>query len=76
MNEKLKAANDPNLLVENLQTDFKDGIKLARLVEILADKKIAGVTKKAKIQIQQFNNITAVLEFLKQEKIDLVTIGW
>ncbi|XP_075250469.1 filamin-A-like isoform X3 [Convolutriloba macropyga] len=74
VNEKLKATNDPLMVVENLQLDFKDGIKLARLVEVLADKKIPGITKKARIQIQQLGNITAVLDFLKRENIDLVTI--
>ena len=62
--------------INNLETDFCDGIKLVALVEALAKKKIHGKVKKSSNQIVCYSNVSLGLDFLREsEKLNLVNIG-
>ena len=62
--------------VNNLETDFCDGVRLVALVEALSKKKIPGKVTKSQNRIYWHDNVALALGFLKeQEKLQLVNIG-
>uniref|UniRef100_A0A5K3FCM2 Calponin-homology (CH) domain-containing protein n=1 Tax=Mesocestoides corti TaxID=53468 RepID=A0A5K3FCM2_MESCO len=71
-NEHLKQAK---ISVNDIQTDFSDGIKLIRLVEVLSGRKFAHVNKKPTFRTQKLENVTMVLKFLEDDEgLKLVNI--
>ncbi|EUB63537.1 Filamin-A [Echinococcus granulosus] len=72
-NEHLKQAKTS---VDDIQTDFSDGIKLIRLVEVLSGKKFAHVNKRPTFRTQKLENVTMVLKFLEEDEgLKLVNIA-
>lgn len=68
--------SERGMYVEDLKTDLKNGLLLINLLEILAAKPIGKRwNKHPVIQMQQFENLTLALEFIKSEGITLVNIG-
>lgn len=61
--------------INNLETDFEDGVILCALLEQISSKNVGIVNKKAKIRAQKLENTGAALRFLKDEGIKLVAIG-
>lgn len=73
VNEHLKKAN---VQVENIDEDFSNGLKLATLIEVLANHKFKNLNKKLNFRTQKLENVTMVLKFLEEhEKLRLVSIG-
>jgi filamin len=62
------------LKVDNLQTDFENGILLINLLEIISSKQFPKYNKNPKIQMQKLENLTFALDFLQTEGIKLVSI--
>jgi filamin len=62
------------LKVDNLQTDFADGVLLINLLEIISSKQFPKYNKNPKIQMQKLENLTFALDFLASEGIKLVSI--
>ena len=60
--------------IENIETEFSDGLKLIKLIEVLSKKKIPNFTKKPKIRMQKLENVSISLEFLDKEGVVLVNI--
>lgn len=60
---------------ENLKTDLADGLLLINLLEVLSDKQSKRYNKHPRINLQQMENITIALDFIKDEGIQLVNIG-
>eukprot|EP01127_Copromyxa_protea_P008945 TRINITY_DN206_c0_g1_i1.p1 TRINITY_DN206_c0_g1~~TRINITY_DN206_c0_g1_i1.p1 ORF type:complete len:754 (-),score=220.15 TRINITY_DN206_c0_g1_i1:24-2285(-) len=60
--------------IEDLVADLADGLNLHALLEIISSKTIQ-VNKRPRIRMQQLENLTFSLEFLKREGIKLVGIG-
>ena len=71
VNRHLKKANSH---IENLETDFSDGLKLIALVEVLSHKEVPSHNKRPKIRMQQLENVSIALEFLEKEGVVLVSI--
>ncbi|VDN17564.1 unnamed protein product [Gongylonema pulchrum] len=72
VNQHLKPVNDT---VTDLETDFEEGLKLIRLVEVLSGKSVGRYNKKVTFHSQKLENISLALEFLeKEENIKLVNI--
>ena len=63
------------LKVNDLKTDFSDGVLLINLLEIISSKEIKTYNKKPKIRPQKLENNDFALQFLKREGIKLVNIG-
>lgn len=63
------------LKINNLETDFEDGVLLCALLEQISSKNVGIVNKKAKIRAQKLENTGAALRFLRDEGIKLVAIG-
>uniref|UniRef100_A0A914HC18 Calponin-homology (CH) domain-containing protein n=1 Tax=Globodera rostochiensis TaxID=31243 RepID=A0A914HC18_GLORO len=74
VNQHLKnAPGSPR--VQNLATDFHDGILLIRLAEVLAHRNLARFNRKPIMRTQKLDNISTVLNFLqKEEHIKIVNI--
>ena len=72
-NERLKVVS---LVVEELQTDLSDGVRLVALVQVLSQKKVGRYNKKPRVRAQKMENVQLALDLLtKVEKIRLVNIG-
>jgi filamin len=63
------------LKINNLDTDFEDGVLLCALLEQISSKNVGIVNKKPKIRAQKLENTGAALRFLHNEGIKLVAIG-
>ncbi|XP_041356367.1 filamin-A-like [Gigantopelta aegis] len=61
--------------VENLATDFCDGVKLVALVESLQFRKIGKVYMKPKSKIQMLQNVDLAFRAIVDDNIRLVNIG-
>lgn len=72
VNQQLKGAD---MQIQDLETDFEEGLKLIRLVEILSGKSLGKYSKKVTFRSQKLENISLALNFLeREEKIKLVNI--
>ncbi|XP_034485146.1 filamin-A-like isoform X2 [Drosophila innubila] len=71
-NEHLKTANSS---IENLGTDFSDGLRLIALVEVLSQKHIPKHNKNPTFRTQKLENVSIALKFLQgEEGIKIVNI--
>ncbi|KAH8312030.1 hypothetical protein KR044_009041 [Drosophila immigrans] len=70
-NNHLMTANSS---IENLETDFSDGLRLILLVEVLSQKRIPRYNKNPTFRTQKLENVSIALEFLQGEGIKIVNI--
>uniref|UniRef100_A0A1I7VY84 Filamin/ABP280 repeat family protein n=1 Tax=Loa loa TaxID=7209 RepID=A0A1I7VY84_LOALO len=64
-----------DITVSDLETDFEEGLKLIRLVEVLSGKSFGRHNKKVIFRHQKLENISLALQFLeKEEHIKLINI--
>lgn len=61
--------------VDNLATDFCDGVKLVALIEALQFRKIGRVYTKPRSKIQMLQNVQLAFEAIAEDQIRLVNIG-
>jgi hypothetical protein len=61
--------------ITDLTADLRDGTKLVVLLEILADTSLPRYNTHPRLEVQRVANIAIALEFLKEEKLQLVNIG-
>lgn len=73
VNEQLRIYN--NELLEDLQTDFSDGVRLCYLVEALQGRKIGRIIKKPHNPHQNLENVTKALNAIANDNVRLVNIG-
>lgn len=72
-NEHLKAKL---LKIDDLNTDFSDGVKVIVLLELLSQKKLGRYSKKPRVRAQKMENAEVALKFITvTERIRLVNIG-
>ena len=65
----------PDETVEDLATDFEDGVRLVKLVEVVSGKKVGKYSAKPKVFSQKLDNIKLALDVLVYDGIKLVNIG-
>ena len=71
-NEHLKTVQK---MINDLESDLSDGLRLITLVEVLSGKRIKEFNKKPISRVQKLDNVSIVLEFLdKVEDIKMVNI--
>lgn len=63
-----------DIKIENLETDFENGLKLIYLVEVLTGEQLTGYNDKPRLRIQKANNINIALKKIKDEGVN-VTCG-
>jgi len=61
--------------ISNLETDFKDGLHLIALLEIISSKTLPPYNKKPRIKAQCLENLNNCIHFLTEEGIKLVNIA-
>uniref|UniRef100_A0A915A7H3 Calponin-homology (CH) domain-containing protein n=1 Tax=Parascaris univalens TaxID=6257 RepID=A0A915A7H3_PARUN len=72
VNQQLKSAD---VSITDLETDFEDGLKLIRLVEVLSGRSLGKYSKKVAFRSQKLENNALVLNFLENEEhIKIVNI--
>ena len=64
-----------NVVIENMEKDFGDGVELIYLLQILSGKSLGRFNKKPRIRAQCLENVELALAFIKKEGIKLVNIG-
>jgi filamin len=71
VNEHLRQADTS---INDLETDFSNGLKLISLLEVLSGKKMPRYNKKPNFRSQKLENVSIALNFLEAEGITLVNI--
>jgi len=61
--------------VQTLESDFKNGTKLAHLTEILQKKSIGKWNKETKRQMQELENLNIAITAIQKDGVKLVNIG-
>jgi hypothetical protein len=63
--------------INDMKMDFKDGLLLINLMEVISDKKINNGrhNKHPRIISQKMENLNLALDFIKAEGIKLVNVG-
>ncbi|CAJ0585229.1 unnamed protein product, partial [Mesorhabditis spiculigera] len=62
--------------IQDLQTDFSDGVKLIKLVEVLAKRPLGKYCSTVRFRHQQLENVSLALNFLQDDEgIKIVNIG-
>jgi len=72
LNDYLKVRG---MTITDLKKDFKDGVLLVNLMEIISGKSLGRYNKHPKISYQKLENLQIALDFIKGEGIKLVNIG-
>ena len=70
-NEHLRQAGSS---INDLETDFSNGLKLIALLEVLSGKKMPRHNKKPTFRSQKLENVSIALNFLEAEGVTLVNI--
>ena len=70
-NEHLRQAGTS---INDLETDFSNGLKLIALLEVLSGKKMPRHNKKPTFRSQKLENVSIALNFLETEGVTLVNI--
>ena len=63
------------MIIDDLEVDLSDGLRLIALLEVLSQKKIKRFNKRPKVRAQKMENVQLALDFIAYEKIKLVNIG-
>lgn len=63
------------MIIDDLEVDLCDGLRLIALLEVLSQKRIKRFNKKPKIRAQKMENVQLALDFIAYEKIKIVNIG-
>jgi filamin len=61
--------------INDLATDFSDGVQLVALLEVLSQKKLGRYNKNPKLRAQKLENCGLCLDFIKSEGLHVVNIG-
>jgi len=61
--------------VNNLESDFKNGTKLAQLIEVLQKKTIGKWNKEPKRQMQELENLNMAITAIQKDNVKIVNIG-
>jgi hypothetical protein len=65
--------------MNDVTTDFADGVRLINLLEIVADTTLTGYEKNPKLPIHKHQNLSLALQFITSQGIKLIGIdpeGW
>lgn len=77
VNDKLRGQKmAPDNPIVDLAKDFKDGVRLIELLEVLAKpQKLGRFNRNPRMKAHALENLTMALNFVKKQKIKLVNIS-
>jgi len=61
--------------IDEISTDFSNGLKLISFLEILSSKYFKTYEKNPKLRIQKIQNLDRALKFIKEQNVHLISIG-
>lgn len=61
--------------IEEISTDFSDGIKLAQLLQVIAGDKVEKLNAKPTMRIHKIQNTGQCLKFIQDKGVKLVGIA-
>ncbi|KAK9316357.1 calponin homology domain-containing protein [Lipomyces starkeyi] len=61
--------------VQNLHSDFSDGVKLIQLLEIIGNESLGRYAARPKLRVQKAENVIVALEYIRRRGIQLYNIG-
>ena len=62
-------------LIETIEEDFRDGLKLLKLLEVISGDTLPPVEMKAKMHIDKASRVNQALQFIASKGVNLVGIG-
>nr|WAW84868.1 alpha-actinin [Halisarca dujardinii] len=65
----------PNYLIEKIDVDFRDGVRLLKLLEVISSDKLPPREKKTKMRVHKVAIINQALQYIKDKGVKLVGIG-
>lgn len=76
VNEQLRInSTEETFLVEDLEKDLCNGVRLCELVSFLTRRKLGRIVKKPNNQHQKLENVTLALRAITRDGVKLVNIG-
>lgn len=63
-----------NAEIESIENDFRNGLKLLLLLEVISDEKLPK-PERGKMRVHQIANVNKALDFIKSKGVRLVSIG-
>ncbi|XP_040262435.1 alpha-actinin-4 [Bufo bufo] len=60
--------------IENIEQDFRDGLKLMLLLEVISGERLAK-PERGKMRVHKINNVNKALDFIASKGVKLVSIG-
>ncbi|XP_041428094.1 uncharacterized protein LOC734930 isoform X1 [Xenopus laevis] len=60
--------------IENIDEDFRDGLKLMLLLEVISGERLAK-PERGKMRVHKINNVNKALDFIASKGVKLVSIG-
>uniref|UniRef100_A0AAQ5XV17 Actinin alpha 4 n=1 Tax=Amphiprion ocellaris TaxID=80972 RepID=A0AAQ5XV17_AMPOC len=60
--------------IENIEEDFRDGLKLMLLLEVISGERLAK-PERGKMRVHKINNVNKALDFIASKGVKLVSIG-
>ncbi|VDN25078.1 unnamed protein product [Dibothriocephalus latus] len=63
-----------NAEIESIENDFRNGLKLLLLLEVISDEKLPK-PERGKMRVHQISNVNKALDFIKSKGVKLVSIG-
>ena len=61
--------------IQDLDKDFRDGLNLLKLLEIISGDKVPPAEKKGKMRVHKVNNVNKALQFIGEKGVRLAGIG-
>lgn len=61
--------------IEEIQVDFKDGLKLMSFLEIISGKTFSKYEKKPRMRIQMIQNVSTALQLIAECGVKLISIS-
>lgn len=60
--------------IENIEEDFRDGLKLMLLLEVISGERLAK-PERGKMRVHKISNVNKALDFIASKGVKLVSIG-
>ena len=61
--------------INELDQDFRDGLSLLRLLEVISGEKVPPAEKRGKMRVHKITNVNKALQFISEHGVKLVGIG-
>ena len=61
--------------IESPLTDFRDGVNLIQLLEIIGEESLGKYNAQANIRLKKIENVSRALRFIKERGVQLASIG-